>query len=67
MLWEALRKLGVEEWLIRFLQLIYRKTRSGVNGSFSDGFLVHVGLHQELVLILLLFITVLEAFFKEMR
>ena len=47
-IWEALRKLGVKEWLVRFLlELMSRNNQSrvGVNGSFSDDLLVQVGLH----------------------
>ena len=67
--WWALRKLGVEEWLIRVVQSMYRNTKSQVriNSTFSDDFLVKVGLHQGSVLSPLLFIIVLEALSKEIR
>ena len=66
-LW-ALKKLGVEEWLDKTVQSMYRKARSYVriNGPFSD-FLVQVELHQNSVLSPLLFIIVLAALSKETR
>ena len=61
--WWAVRKLGVEEWLTKVIQSMYRTVRSRVrtNGVFSEDFLVQVGLHQGTVLSPLLFIMVLEA------
>ena len=61
--WWAWRKLGVEDRLVKIIQSMYRNTRNhvGVNGTFSDDFLVQVGLHQGSVLSPLLFIIVLEA------
>ena len=43
--WWALRKLGVEEWLVKIVQPMYINTRScvKVHGTFSDYFLVQVG------------------------
>lgn len=67
-LW-ALKKLGIEEWLDKTVQSMYRKARSYVriNGPFSDDFLVQVELHQNSVLSPLLFIIVLAALSKETR
>ena len=67
-LW-ALKKLGVEEWLDKTVQSMYRKARSYVriNGPFSDDFLVQVELHQNSVLSPLLLIIVLAALSKETR
>ena len=67
--WWVLRKLDVEEWLIRVVQPMYRNTRSQVriNSDFSDDFLLKVGLHQRSVLSPLLFIIVLEALSSEIR
>ena len=44
---QDLRKAGVEEWLVKTAQSMYRnaQNRVRVNGNFSD-FLVQVGLHQ---------------------
>ena len=67
--WWALRKLGVEQWLIKIEQSMYRKARSGVrfNGIFSDDFLVQVGLHQGPMWSPSLFIVMLEALSREIR
>ena len=40
--WYALRKLGVEELLIK----IVTRSRVRVNGTFSGNFLVQIGLNQ---------------------
>ena len=53
--------------MVRFGQSTYRNTRNRVNGSFSDDFLVELQLDQVLVLTSLIFIIVLETFFREMR
>ena len=44
--WWVLRKPGVNEWLVKIVQLICRNTRSRVtvNGFSSDGFFVQEGL-----------------------
>ena len=62
-LWWALRKVGVDEWLIRTIQAMYSNAKSSVriNGQFSSWFDVQVGVHQGSVFGLLLFITVMEA------
>ena len=61
--WWASRKQGVEERLVKIIQLMYRNTRSHIkiNGTFSDDFLVQVGIHEGSVLSPLLFIILLEA------
>ena len=61
--WWASRKQGVEERLVKIIQLMYRNTRSHIkiNGTFSDDFLVQVGIHEGSVLSPLLFIMLLEA------
>ena len=49
---------------------MYRKSwcRGRVNGSFGDTFLAHIGLQKERsVLSPLIFVVVLEAFFREVR
>jgi hypothetical protein len=62
-LWWSLRKVGVEEWLVRLVQAMYQgaKSRVRVGESYSEAFDVKVGVHQGSVLSPLLFIIVLEA------
>ena len=53
----ALRQLGVEEWLVQTVMVIYEKTRTTVRtkqGS-SEEFEVKVGVHQGSVLSPLLY------------
>ena len=65
----AMRKLGIEEWIVRFVQAMYNNTRSRVrvNNTYSDEFGVKVGVHQGSVLSPLLFVIVLEALSCEFR
>ena len=67
--WWAMRKLGVEEWLVRVVKSLYENARSRVrvNDTFSDEFEVKVRVHQGSVLSPLLFIMVLEALSLEFR
>ena len=46
-LWWALRKVGVDEWLIRTIQAMYSNAKSSVqiNSQFSSWFSVQVGVH----------------------
>ena len=62
-IWWALRKLGVDEWLVRLVQGMYFNARSRVRvgEGYSEEFEVKVGVHQGSVLSPLLFIIVLEA------
>ena len=62
-IWWALRKLGVEEWIVRLVQGMYANARSSVRvgEGYSEEFEVKVGVHQGSVLSPLLFIIVLEA------
>ena len=62
-LWWALQKVGIPEWIVRVIQVMHQNTRSQlrVNNLFSDVFDVQVGVHQGSVLSPLLFIIVLEA------
>ena len=68
-IWWALRKLGVEEWIVRLVQGMYANARSRVRvgQGFSKEFEVKVGVHQGSVLSPLLFIIVLEALSREFR
>ena len=66
-IWWALRKLGVEEWIVRLVQGMYTNARSHVRvgEGYSEEFEVKVGIHQGSVLSTLLFIIVLEALSRE--
>jgi len=68
-IWWALRKLGVEEWIVRLVQSMYANARSQVRvgDGYSEEFEVKVGVHQGSVLSPLLFIIVLEALSREFR
>jgi len=68
-LWWALRKMGIEEWLVKVVQSMYQDVRSRVrvNSEFSEDFEVKVGVHQGSVLSPLMFIIVLEALSREFR
>ena len=65
----ALRKLGVDEWIVHLVQGIYSNARSRVRvgEGYSEEFEVKVGVHQGSVLSPLLFIIVLEALSREFR
>ena len=51
-LWWALRKLNVPEWLVNIIQAMYYNPSSKVcvESSYSDSFGVNVGVHQGSVL-----------------
>ena len=68
-IWWALRKLGVDEWIVHLVQGMYSNARSRVpvGEGFSEEFEVKVGVHQGSVLSPLLFIIVLEALSREFR
>ena len=68
-IWWALRKLGVEEWIVRLVQGMYANARSRVRvgEGFSKEFEMKVGVYQGSVLSPLHFIIVLEALSREFR
>ena len=66
-IWRAMRKLGIDEWLVRLVQSMYKDVRSRVRvgDGYSEELGVGVGVHQGSVLSPLLFIIVLEALSRE--
>ena len=66
-IWWALRKLGVDEWIVRLVQGMYFNASSRVREGYCEEFEVKVGVHQGSVLSPLLFIIVLEALSREFR
>ena len=47
-IWWAMRKLGIDEWLVRLVQSMYKDVRSRVRvgSEYSEEFGVKVGVHQ---------------------
>ena len=68
-LWWAVRKLGVEEWIVRLVQAMYNNacSRVRVGSEYSEEFEVGIRVHQGSVLSPLLFIIVLEALSGDFR
>ena len=64
-----MRKVGVEEWIVRLVQAMYNNARSRVRvgSEYSEEFEVGVGVHQGSVLSPLLFIIVLEALSRDFK
>jgi len=62
----AMRKLGVEEWLVSAVMQKQSSVVRTVYGN-SKGFEVKVGMHQDSVLSPLLFVIVMEAISREFR
>ena len=62
-----MRKLGIDEWVIRLVKVMYNgaDSRVRVKSCFSERFEVTVGVHQGSVLGLLLFAIVMEAVSRE--
>ena len=69
MVWWVLRKLKVDEWLVRVIQAMFEgvSTAAKLNEGESVAFPVRVGVHQGSVLSLLLFSIVLETLSTEFR
>ena len=68
-IWWAMRKLEIDECLVRLVQSMYKDVRSrvGVGDGYSEEFGVGVGVHQGSVLSPLLIINVLESLSREFR
>ena len=68
-IWWALRKLGVDEWIVRLVQGMYSNSRSHVHVAegYSEELEKKVGVHQDSVVSPLLFIIMLEALSREFR
>ena len=68
-IWWSLRKMGVQEWLVKLVQAMYSNARSQVRvgDEYCKMFDVQVGVHQGSVLSPLLFIIVLEALLRNFR
>ena len=61
-LWWTLRRVGVEEWLIKVIKSMYEGCTTSVrmNGEESENFEVKVGVHQGSVLSPILFNIVMQ-------
>ena len=68
-LWWSLRRLGVDESVIRLFKAMYSNAQSSVqvNGSSSEPFKVSVGVHQRSALSPSLFIVVMKVISRELR
>ena len=68
-IWWSMRKLKIDEWLVRIVQSMYKEVRSKVRvgDEYSNSFDIRVGVHQGSVLSPLLFVIVLEALSMELR
>jgi hypothetical protein len=68
-LWWALRKKGVDEWLVNVIKSMYENVRTTVKLQEGESaeFEVKVGVHQGSVLSPLLFIIVMDALSSEFR
>ena len=69
LIWWALRKLGIDEWLVSAVRAMYRDSSSRVRigHEYSEEFRIRVGVHQGSALSPLLFIIVLQAITEEFR
>ena len=62
-----MRKIRINEWLMRLVDSMYKDVRSKSRRWVSEEFGVGVGVHQGSVLSPLLFIIVLESLSREFR
>ena len=64
-----MHELGIDNWLVHLVQSMYKDvgSRIKVDNEYSEEFGAPVGVHQDSVLRLLLFIIVLEALSREFR
>ena len=64
-LWWAMRRICIDEWIVHVVQSMYNNARSKVRvgNSYSEEFEVGVGVHQGSVLRLLLVIEALSSDF----
>ena len=56
-----MRKLGVDEWIVRLMKVMYDGANSRLNDYFGERFEVTVDVHQGSILTPLLFAIVIEA------
>ena len=63
------QEIGIEEWLIRTVQVMYRNEKSSVpiSGQYSPWFDVQVGVHQCSVLNSILFTIAMEVLSRHFR
>ena len=68
-IWWSMRKLKIDEWLVRIVQSMYKEVRRrvSVGDEYSKSSDARVGVHQGSVLSPLLFVIVLEALSIEFR
>ena len=47
-LWGAIRKLGIDEWIVRLVKAMYdgETSRVRINGCFCERFEINVGVHK---------------------
>ena len=65
----AMRKLGVEEWLVSAVMSVYTGAKTVIRTVYSNSksFEVKMGMHQGSALSPLLFVIVMEAISREFR
>jgi len=65
----ALRKAGVDEWLVKAVMAMYEGAQTVIRTTEGDSkaFNVKVGLHQGSVLSPILFVIVIEMISRELR